>query len=109
MTLFEIDAAILTAIAHGTDPETGEINNLDELMSLQMERDQKIENIACLVKNLKDDVRGLKAEAQPSPSAAGWRRTRLRGWKPCLMRPWMGRNLAPHAVWCLSATARRWK
>lgn len=63
MTLFEIDAAILTAIAHGTDPETGEINNLDELMSLQMERDQKIENIACLVKNLKDDVRGLKAEA----------------------------------------------
>lgn len=64
MTLYEIDAAILTAIAHGTDPETGEINNLDELMGLQMERDQKIENIACLIKNLKDDVRGLKAEAQ---------------------------------------------
>lgn len=48
MTLYEINAAILTAIAHGTDPETGEINNLDELMGLQMERDQKIENIACL-------------------------------------------------------------
>lgn len=64
MTLFEIDGKILAAIAHGTDPETGEINNLDELMGLQMERDQKIENIACLVKNLKDDVRGLKAEAQ---------------------------------------------
>lgn len=64
MTLFEIDAAILTAIAHGTDPETGEINNLDELMSLQMERDQKIENIACLVKNLKADVKAMKEEAQ---------------------------------------------
>ncbi len=64
MTLYEIDAAILAAIAHGTDPETGEINNLDELMGLQMERGQKIENIACLIKNLKDDVRGLKAEAQ---------------------------------------------
>lgn len=89
MTLYEIDAAIMTAIAHGTDPETGEINNLDELMSLQMERDQKIENIACLIKNLKDDVRG---------------------WKLCLMRPWMGRSLPLPAVWYPSATARplRW-
>ena len=64
MTLFEIDAAILTAIAHGTDPETGEINNLDELMGLQMERDHKIENIACLIKNIKADVKALKEEAQ---------------------------------------------
>ena len=30
MTLYEIDAAILAAIANGTDPETGENNNLDE-------------------------------------------------------------------------------
>lgn len=64
MTLFEIDAAILAAIAHETDPETGEINNLDELMSLQMERDKKIENIACLIKNIKADVKALKEEAQ---------------------------------------------
>lgn len=64
MTLFEIDAAILAAIANGTDPETGEIDNLDELMGLQMERDQKIENIACLVKNLKADVKAMKEEAQ---------------------------------------------
>ena len=64
MTLFEIDAAILTAIAHGTDPETGEINNLDELTGLQMARDQKIENIACLIKNIKADVKALKEEAQ---------------------------------------------
>lgn len=64
MTLYEIDAEILAAIASGTDPETGEINNLDELMGLQMERDQKIENIACLVKNLKADVKAMKEEAQ---------------------------------------------
>lgn len=64
MTLFEIDAAILTAIAHGTDPETGEITNLDELMGLQMDRERKIENIACLVKNLKADVKAMKEEAQ---------------------------------------------
>lgn len=107
MTLYEIDVALMTAIAHGTDPETGEINNLDELMGLQMERDQKIENIACLIKNLKDDVRGLKAEAQVLTERAGWRRTRWHGWKPCLMRPWTGRNLPRHAVWCPLGTPRR--
>lgn len=64
MTLYEIDAAIMTAIAHGIDPETGEITNLDELMGLQMDRDRKIENIACLVKNLKADVKAMKEEAQ---------------------------------------------
>lgn len=64
MTLYEIDTAILAAIAHGTDPETGEINNLDELMGLQMERDQKIENTACLVKNLKADVKAMKEEVK---------------------------------------------
>lgn len=64
MTLYEIDAAILAAIAHGIDPETGEITNLDELMGLQMDRDRKIENIACLVKNLKADVKAMKEEAQ---------------------------------------------
>lgn len=64
MTLYEIDTAILAAISNGTDPETGEINNLDELMGLQIERDQKIENIACLIKNIKADVKALKEEAQ---------------------------------------------
>lgn len=64
MTLYEIDATIMTAIAHGIDPETGEITNLDELMGLQMDRDRKIENIACLVKNLKADVKAMKEEAQ---------------------------------------------
>ena len=64
MTLYEIDAAILAAIASGTDPETGEINNLDEWMGLQMDRDQKMENIAWLVKNLKADVKAMKEEAQ---------------------------------------------
>lgn len=64
MTLYEIDRRIVQAMENGTDPETGEISNFDELVGLQMERDSKIENIACFIKNLKDDVRGLKEEAQ---------------------------------------------
>lgn len=36
MTLYQIDQAILEAIERGTDPETGEMTNADELMQLQM-------------------------------------------------------------------------
>ena len=46
------------------DEETGEITNLDELDALQMERDEKIENIALWVKNLTADAAAIKAEAQ---------------------------------------------
>lgn len=64
MTLYQIDQAILEAIERGTDPETGEMTNVDELVQLQMDRHEKLKNIACYIKNLNDDVRGLKAEAQ---------------------------------------------
>lgn len=58
MTLYEIDQAIMNL----ADPETGEISDFDALDSLQMERDQKIENIACYYKNLVSDAAALKAE-----------------------------------------------
>jgi len=64
--LFEIDAAIMAAMDRCVDPETGEIDGevYTELEALQMERDRKIENIACWVKNLKSDADELKAEAK---------------------------------------------
>jgi len=46
------------------DPETGEVNE-DQLIlleRLEMDRDKKIENIACLIKNLRADAAALKAE-----------------------------------------------
>lgn len=58
MTLYEIDQAIMNL----ADPETGEISDFDALDSLQMEREQKIENIACYYKNLVSDAAALKAE-----------------------------------------------
>ena len=73
------DAEILAAIANGTDPETGEINNLDELMGLQMEREQKIENIACLVKNLKDDA--LKGWILPDDNRRWYRKVSHEFWE----------------------------
>ncbi len=62
MTLYEIDKNI-EQLANAVDPETGEllVDN-DALDALMMERESKIENIACYVKNLAADVKALKDE-----------------------------------------------
>ncbi len=62
LKLYEIDAAIDAAIEAGTDPETGEITNLEELTALQMQREEKLENIALYIKNLSAIATALKNE-----------------------------------------------
>ena len=57
-TLYEINAAILSCI----DLETGEIIDVEQLQDLQMEREQKIENVALWYKNLLSDAAQYKAE-----------------------------------------------
>ena len=58
MTLYEIDRAILACI----DPETGELIDEEALAALQMERADKIRNVALWVKNLNASEVALKAE-----------------------------------------------
>lgn len=58
MTLYEIDAAIRGLI----DTDTGEITDFEALDSLQMAREQKIENIALAYKNAMADAAAYKAE-----------------------------------------------
>ena len=58
MKLYEIDEAIMNCI----DAETGEIIDTEQLDKLQMERDTKIENVACWIKELKAEAEALKAE-----------------------------------------------
>lgn len=58
MNLYEIDKAILACI----DPETGELLDEAALADLQMERTEKIKNVALWVKNLNASVTALKAE-----------------------------------------------
>lgn len=60
MKLYEIDNAILECI----DLETGEIIDTDKLNELQMERDTKIENVACWIKDLKAEAEAIKKEKQ---------------------------------------------
>ena len=58
MTIYEIDKEILNCI----DLETGEIIDIDRLNDLQLERDAKIENVACWIKELKAEAEAIKAE-----------------------------------------------
>lgn len=60
MTLYEIDSAILECI----DAETGEVIDIDRLEALSMERDAKVENVACWIKELKAESEAIKAEKQ---------------------------------------------
>lgn len=60
MNLYQIDEEIMKCV----DMETGEIVDVTMLDKLQMDRDVKIENIACWIKNLTADAEALKAEKQ---------------------------------------------
>lgn len=58
MNLFEIEDAILECV----DTETGDILDVEKLEALEMERDKKISNLACWVKELRADAAAIKAE-----------------------------------------------
>ena len=60
MKLYEIDSAILECI----DIETGEIIDTERLDALNMERDAKVENVVCWIKDLKAEAEAIKAEKQ---------------------------------------------
>lgn len=58
MKLYEIDQAIMELF----DPETGECLDEEALESLQIERDKKIEGIACWIKDLEADAMKIRNE-----------------------------------------------
>lgn len=59
-SLYEIDRSILECV----DPETGELVDYERFENLQMERSQKIENVALWVKNLQADALAFRAEKE---------------------------------------------
>lgn len=76
MTLYEINKAILDCI----DDETGEVKE-NELEALQMQRDQKIENVALWIKNLNSDVSALKAEKEAIEARCRGKENKLKSLK----------------------------
>lgn len=59
-SIYEINEQIMQCI----DFETGEIIDAEKLNALQIEKDKKIENIACWIKNLNAEAQDIKAEEQ---------------------------------------------
>ena len=64
MNLYQINEAIEATFSLAVDPATGEVDDekLYLLEMLEMDRDKKVENIACLIKNLRADATAYKAE-----------------------------------------------
>ena len=58
MNLYDIDNAILSCV----DMETGEIIDAEKLDELKMEKERKIRNIACWVKELNAEAEALKKQ-----------------------------------------------
>ena len=58
MSIYEIDDSIMSLV----DLETGEIEDEKRYDELQMERTQKVENIACYFKNLIAEAKAMREE-----------------------------------------------
>lgn len=58
LSLYEIDREILSLV----DPETGEIMDWDAFEQLQMDREKKIESVACWYKNLVAEAAAIREE-----------------------------------------------
>lgn len=58
MNIYEIDRAIMECV----DGETGEIIDLEKLAELQLERDAKIEGVACWIKNITANAANIREE-----------------------------------------------
>lgn len=83
--LYQIDQGILECI----DLETGEVIDPDRLESLQMERELKLEGVACWIKNLISDAEAIKAEKD----ALAEREAKCRK-KADSLKEWLGYALA---------------
>ena len=64
MTIYEIDQAIIDALENAVDPETGEISEdvAAALEALDMQRNEKLENIACYIKDLEAEAKAIRDE-----------------------------------------------
>lgn len=84
MTLYDIDQRISELLESGVDPETGEITvDAAALEALQMEREQKLENVGLAIKALAAEAKAIRdeervlAERRRAKEAMG---ERLKSW-----------------------------
>lgn len=62
MTLYDIDQALLD-LMENVDPETGEwIGDPEAWEALNLARETKLDNTACLIKDIRGDIKKIEAE-----------------------------------------------
>lgn len=71
-TLYDILSEIEEVSNALIDDETGEVNEdaLDQLEQLEIDRDEKIENIGCLIKSLRADAKAIREEVKAQKTRA---------------------------------------
>ena len=103
MTLFEINDAIQRCVklesGDYVDTETGEIIDTEALSQLEMDRDTKIRNIACWIKNLESDEKALADQIkifQARKKAAENKRESLKSYLAAFMagKKWQNSEVA---------------
>ena len=91
MNLYEINAALMQAYDDAVDPETGEIVENEAykaIAGLQMDLEEKTENILLWIKNLESDAEDLKkekmafADRQARAEAKAESLKKVRRWRP---------------------------
>lgn len=65
-TLYQLTDRWLSAIngAWTVDEETGEVFSPDDIESIEASLDEKVESVACYMKNIKADAEAIKAEEE---------------------------------------------
>ena len=103
MTLFEINDAITRCVklADGdyVDTETGEIIDTAAIEQLEMDRDTKIRNIACWIRNLESDEKQLAEQEKifkDRKNAAKNKREQLKGYLAAFLngKKWQNSEVA---------------
>jgi len=96
MKLYEIDAQIDALI----DEETGEIVDVEEFEKLQIAREEKIENIALLIKNIKADAEAYAKEEASFKAKKDSANKKIANLKEFLMQALNGTKLKTLKVNC---------
>ena len=99
MKLYEIDNAIDELIRNSVDPETGEVMDItDELDALQMEREDKLESVALVIKNLTAEATAIRNEEKALADRRKTAENRVEWLKGYLMQSLAGQKFSTPKV-----------
>ena len=99
MKLYEIDNAIDELIRNSVDPETGEVVDItDELDALQMEREDKLESVALVIKNLTAEATAIRNEEKALADRRRTAENRVEWLKGYLMQSLAGQKFSTPKV-----------